>query len=124
MSEAPQIPPARQPLLPGMAMICVFLLLIAMVNAFSALRGQFAGGAGVRYSVFGVCTLMIVGVFGLLRVKRWGWSIVTAGCVAMACGYFFLYARTHAGPYIVQGLFDLIFFLYLVRTEVRERLRS
>jgi hypothetical protein len=124
MSDTPQTPPVRQPLLPGMAMICVFLLLIAMINAFAALRGQFAGGTATRYSIFGVCTLMILGVFGLLRLKRWGWSIVTAGCVLMAAGYFFLFVRTHVGPYLVQGLFDMLFFLYLSRTEVRERLRS
>jgi hypothetical protein len=106
-----------------MAMICVFLLLIAMINAFAALRGQFAGGVAARYSIFSVCTLMAIGVFGLLRLKRWGWSIVTAGCVLMAAGYFFLFVRTHAGPSLVQGLFDMVFFLYLSRPEVRERLR-
>jgi hypothetical protein len=26
-------------------------------------------------------------------------------------------------PFLVQGLFALVFFLYLVRTEVRDRLR-
>jgi hypothetical protein len=29
----------------------------------------------------------------------------------------------HAGSALVQGLFNLVFFLYLVRPEIRERLR-
>jgi hypothetical protein len=34
-----------------------------------------------------------------------------------------VFQRTHAGPFLLQGLFALVFFLYLVRTEVRDRLR-
>ncbi len=120
MSDSPNTP--RQPMLPGMAMIAMYLLLMAMLNAFAAMRGTFGAGAP-RYSIFGVCTLMVIGVFGLLRMSRWGWSIVTAGCLLMAAGYFYGYHRAGAAPYVVQGIFDLLFFLYLVRPEVRERLR-
>jgi hypothetical protein len=49
----------------------------------------------------------------------------------MALGAVFLLAvydlwifyRLHELPELVQGLLNLVFFLYLVRTEVRERLR-
>jgi hypothetical protein len=109
-------------MLPGMALIGMYLLLMAMLNAFAALRGAFGVGAA-KYSVFGICTLLVVGVFGLLKLKRWGWSIVAAGCLLMAAGYFYGFHRTHIAPYIIQGLFALVFFLYLSRTEVRERLR-
>jgi hypothetical protein len=34
-----------------------------------------------------------------------------------------LFARLHMGASLIQGLLNLIFFLYLARTEVRERLR-
>lgn len=109
-------------MLPGMALIGMYLLLIGMLNSFAAIRGSFGLGAA-RYSILGVCTLLVVGVFGLLRLRRWGWAIVTAGCVLMAAGYFYGFHRTHIAPYVVQGLFALVFFLYLSRTEVRERLR-
>jgi hypothetical protein len=115
-------PPARrQTILPGMAMVCMYLLLIAMLNAFAAMRGSFGLGTA-RYSIFGVCTLMVLGVFGLIRLKRWGWAITTAGCLLMAGGYFYGFHRVHAAPYVIQGIFNLMFFLYLIRTEVRERL--
>lgn len=123
MPDETTTPPAvRQPILPGMAMVCMYLLLIAMLNAFAAMRGNFGLGAA-RYSIFGVCTLMVVGVFGLIRLKRWGWAITTAGCLLMAAGYFYGFHRAHAAPYVIQGIFNLCFFLYLIRTEVRERLR-
>ncbi len=109
-------------MLPGMALIGMYLLVLAMLNAFAAMRGSYGSG-GAKYTILVICTLLVFGVFGLLRLLRWGWAIVTAGCVLMAAGYFYGFHRTHIGPYIVQGLFALVFFLYLSRTEVRERLR-
>ena len=109
-------------ILPGMALIGMYLLLIGMINAFAAASNKFGGGAA-KYSILGVCTLLVVGVFGLFRLQRWGWSLVTAGCLLMAGGFYYGYHRTHIPPYIVQGLFALVFFLYLSRPEVRERLR-
>lgn len=109
-------------MLPGMALIAMYLLVLSMLNAFAAARGSFGMGAA-KYSILGICTLLVVGVFGMLRLLRWGWAVVTAGCLLMAAGYFYGFHRTHIAPYIVQGLFALVFFLYLSRLEVRERLR-
>jgi len=109
-------------MLPGMALIGIYLLVLAMLNAFAAARGSFGTGPA-KYSILAICTLLAVGVFGLLRLSRWGWAIVSAGCLLMAAGYFYGFHRTHIAPYIIQGLFALVFFLYLSRTEVRERLR-
>lgn len=113
---------ARGVLLPGVAGIAMFLLLLALLNTFAALKGIFGAGGG-RYGVLAVCTLLVVGVFGVLRMRRWGWAIVTAGALLLGAGYMFLFARTHQAPMIVQSLFGIVFFLYLIRTEVRERLR-
>jgi hypothetical protein len=108
-------------MLPGMAFIGMYLLLLAMLNAFAALRGIY--GAGLpRYGIFGICTLMVIGVFGFLRLRRWGWSIVAAGFLLLAAGDFYLYSRRHIGFLLIRGLFSIVFFLYLSRTEVRERL--
>lgn len=115
-------PRALPGILPGMALIAMYLLLMAMLNAFAAINGKFVGGPA-KYSVLGVCTLLVIGVFGFLRRQRWGWALVTVGCLLMASGYFYGFAHTHIPPYLVQGVFDLLFFLYLVRTEVRERVR-
>lgn len=109
-------------MLPGMALIGMYLLLMAMLNAFAAMGGKF-GLSTAKYSILGICTLLVIGVFGMLRLQRWGWALVTAGCLAMAAGYFYGFHRTHIAPYVIQGLFAMVFFLYLSRPEVRERLR-
>jgi hypothetical protein len=109
-------------MLPGMAAISMFLLFVSMFTAFHMLRaGQTPPAA--RYSVLAVCTLIVVGVFGLLRLQRWGWALVCGGCVLGAGANFWTFHMTRMGPYLVQGLFLMLFFLYMSRPEVRERLR-
>ena len=111
-----------QGMLPGMAMIGLYLLLMAMLNAFAALGNKFGLGTA-KYAILSICTMLAVGVFGLLRLRRWGWAVATAGCLVMATGYFYGFHRAHFTPYIIQGLFALCFFLYLSRPEVRDRVR-
>jgi hypothetical protein len=109
-------------MLPGMAGIGLYLLLLSLFNAFAAMNGKYGVGAA-KYSVLGVCTLLVLGVFGLLRLRRWGWAIVDAGCLLLAAGYFYGFHRTHIAPYVIQGLFAMVFFFYLSRPETRARLR-
>jgi hypothetical protein len=120
--ETPPTPVLTGGILPGMAAISIFLLLVTMLNAFAALRGIFGAGPA-KYGIFGVCSLLVVGIFGFLRLRRWGWALVTAGCLVMALGDFYLYGHNHVAFFIVRGLLELCFFLYLVRPQVRERLR-
>jgi hypothetical protein len=110
-------------MLPGIAGISMFMILMTILNAFAALRGAFGTAAGTRYSVLGICTLLAVGVFGLLRLKKWGWAIVTAGCLLLSAGDFFFFEKTKTGFFLVRGLLVLVFFLYLVRATVRDRMR-
>ena len=124
MSETENKPGAnvKGQMLPGIAAVSLFMMFMTMVNAFEALHGAF--GAGVaKYGILTLCTLLAVGIFGLLRLTKWGWALVTAGCLLFAAGYFYLFSRSHAGFFLVQGLFVLVFFLYLARQETRERLR-
>jgi hypothetical protein len=109
-------------MLPGVAGICMFLLFLTMVNVYGALVGGFGAGVG-KYGVLMLCTMLAIGIFGLLRLQRWGWSLVLAGCLLLAVGDFFFFTKTHTGFFLLRGLFEMVFFLYLVRPEVRDRLR-
>jgi hypothetical protein len=109
-------------MLPGVAAICLFLLFLTMVNVYGALQNAYGAGVG-KYGVLAICTLLAAGIFGLLRLYRWGWSLVLAGCLLLAAGDMFFFSKTHVAFFLVRGLFELLFFLYLVRTEVRDRLR-
>ncbi len=122
-SHLPVVTPAgeQRGMLPGIAGIAMFMLLVSMIGAFGALRGIYPGAA--RYVVLGICTMVMIGVFGLLRLRRWGWALVIGGCLMMSIGYVFVSRATHNPGLLVMAAFALLFFLYLSRTEVRERLR-
>ena len=110
-------------MLPGIAGISMFMIFMTILNAFAALRGAFGTSPGTRYSVLAICTLLAVGVFGLLRLRKWGWAIVTAGCLLLSSGDFFFFERTKTGFFLICALLVLVFFLYLVRAAVRDRMR-
>ena len=120
----PVVTPAgeRGGMLPGIAGICMFLLLVTMLNAFAAIHGAF-GSTAAKYSVLGVCTLLLVGIFGMLRLLRWGWALVIGGCLVMSLGDIMFFVHSRVGFFLIRGLLEMVFFLYLSRTEVRERLR-
>ncbi len=109
-------------MLPGVAGICMFLIFTTMLNVYAGLQGMFGGGM-TKYAILMLCTLLAAGIFGLLRLKKWGWALVTAGCLLLSSGDFFFFTKNHQTFFLVRGIFILVFFLYLVRTETRERLR-
>jgi hypothetical protein len=54
---------------------------------------------------------------------RWAWAMALSA-VLMLGGYnAWIFARIHLVPALIQGLLNMIFFFYLVRTEVRDKLR-
>jgi drug/metabolite transporter (DMT)-like permease len=115
-------PNVKGQMLPGIAGICMFMMFMTMANVYAGLTGVYGGGVA-KYGILTLCTLLAAGIFGLLRLRKWGWALVSAGCLLFATGYFYYFSKMHVGFFLVQGLFGLTFFLYLVRQETRERLR-
>ena len=113
---------AKGRMLPGIAGVCLFMIVMTTMNVYAGVTGVFGGGVA-KYGVLTLCTLLAIGIFGLLRLRKWGWALVTAGCLLLAAGYFYYFSKTHDGRVLVQGLFVMVFFLYLVRQETRARLR-
>jgi hypothetical protein len=114
-------PPAQGLLLPGIAGICVFMLVLTLLNVFGAMNNTFGTGRG-KYGILALCSLLVAGIFGLLKMRRWGWSLVLAGCLLLSFGDFYFYKSTHVIFFLIRGFFMLLFFLYLSRAEVRDRL--
>jgi hypothetical protein len=121
MGEAELRAKVKGQMLPGIAGICLFMIFMTMINVYAALRGAYGPGLA-RYGILTVCSLLAVGVFGLLRLQKWGWALVTAGCLLFAAGDFYYFSRTHVAFFLVRGLFVFLFFLYLARQETRARL--
>jgi hypothetical protein len=122
MSDEKKLAPKAGQMLPGIAGICMFMIFMTMLNVYAGLHGAFGGGPA-KYAILTLCTLLAVGIFGLLQLRKWGWALVTAGCLLLSGGDFFFFQKSHVGFFLIRGMFVLVFFLYLVRTEVRDRLR-
>jgi hypothetical protein len=121
MADAPKTASTKGQMLPGLAGICMFLMFMTMLNVYGGLTGLFGAGF-TKYGVLALCTILAAGIFGLLRLKKWGWAIVSAGCLLLSVGDFFLFSKLHQMFFLIRGIFVLLFFLYMVRPETRERL--
>jgi len=119
-TEAITPPPAsrRQLLpLPALAAISLYMVVLAIVDIVSVVGGQFRP----IYLVVGALFFAAAG--GLLMFLRWAWALTLAAVALLAGLFFFKFYTDRQFPFVVQGLMNLIFFLYLVRPEVREKLR-
>jgi uncharacterized membrane protein (DUF2068 family) len=83
--------------------------------------GVAQGGIPPFYLVFSV--LFIAGALGLLKMLRWGWALSLAAVALMSASFFWAFSTHDSYPALVQGLLNLVFFLYLVRTDLREKMR-
>ena len=103
--------------LPGLVAISFYLLLLAVVIVIGVVGGHYPA-VFVLLSVF-----LFAACGGLLMLFRWAWAMALAA-VLMLGGYnVWIFAHLHMFPALIQGLLNLVFFFYLVRTEVREKLR-
>ena len=103
--------------LPGLLAIALYLLLLSGVLIL--------GVAGHHYPAV---LLILAAAFmtasaGLILLLRWAWAGALGAVFLLACYNMWIFSETHAGAAIIQGLLNLVFFLYLVRAEVRSRLR-
>jgi hypothetical protein len=108
-------------MLPGMAMIAIFMLFISLANAINVIAHRTAFRTSALYAILVVATMIVIGVFGFLRLRRWGWALLLGGCFFYSLGNVTLFFQTHAPGYLLPAAFALVFFLYLVRTEIRDR---
>lgn len=115
--------PAPQPLrrkvlaLPGLAAISLYLLVLTGVLIL--------GVAGQHYPPLFLlfAASFLAASAGLIRLLRWAWAAALAAVFLLACYNLWIFSIQHGPPALVQGLLNLVFFLYLIRTEVRAKLR-
>jgi len=60
---------------------------------------------------------------GLILLLRWAWALALGAAFLLVAYNLWIFASQHESPALVQGLLNLVFFLYLIRTEVRGKLR-
>jgi hypothetical protein len=104
--------------LPGLAAIALYLLVLAGAVVSGVVGGRHYPPLFLVFSA-----ALIAAAGGLLMLFRWAWAMALSAVFLLATYQFWFFASQHAIPALVQGALNLIFFLYLVRIEVREKLR-
>jgi hypothetical protein len=103
---------------PGVAAICLYLLLLAAVIIIGIVDGH-------HYPTLFLCfsAAFLTASFGLLLLLRWAWALALSAVFLLAGYNLWIFSSLHQFQALVQGLLNLVFFLYLIRPEVRSRLR-
>jgi glycerol-3-phosphate acyltransferase PlsY len=111
-------PPSRDLLrLPGLAAISLYLLVLAGVIILGVVGGHYPP----LFLIFAAG--FITASAGLIMLFRWAWALALAAVFLLVVYNTWLFSSQRQGAALVQGLLNLVFFLYLVRPEVREKLR-
>jgi hypothetical protein len=110
--------PERRLPLPGTAAICFYLFLLAGVIILGVTGGQHYPAIFLLFSA-----VFIAAAAGLALSFRWAWSLALAAVFLLAGYNLWLFSSEHQWAALVQGLLNLVFFLYLIRPEVRTTLR-
>jgi len=118
--EKSPLPPLRPDLLqlPGLAAISLYLLVLAGVIILGVVAGRHYPPLFLIFAAF-----FMAASAGLLMLFRWAWALALAAVFLLVVYNLWIFSSQHQGAALVQGLLNLIFFLYLVRPEVREKLR-
>ena len=103
--------------LPGLVAISFYMMLLAAVTVVYVMQHHTA----VLYLVFPI--FFIAGALGLLLLLRWGWALTLAAMALSSATFLYRFSTEHSFAALLQGLLNLVFFFYLVRTDVREKLR-
>jgi len=119
-SPVKQIPPRRADLLPlpGLAPIGLYLIVLAAVIVIGVVAGRHYPPLFLFFSAF-----LVAASLGLLLLFRWAWAMALGAVFLLAVYNIWFFTTRHQFPALIQGLLNLVFFLYLIRTEVREKLR-
>lgn len=104
--------------LPGLAAISLYLLVLAGVIILGVVVGRHYPPLFLIFAAG-----FIASSLGLLRLLRWAWALALGAVFLLAVYNLWIFSSQHMLPALVQGLLNLVFFLYLVRPEVREQLK-
>jgi hypothetical protein len=103
--------------MPGLAAIGLYLAALAGFIVIGVVKGDYPP----LFLTFSALFFAASG--GLMLLLRWAWALALAAVLLLAVYNMWLFSSMHLAPSLVQALLSWVFFLYLIRTEVRSKLR-
>ena len=107
----------KRGLLPGMAAIGAWMFMLCLIGLVGVTLHK------LPLVVLILCAAFVAAGQGLLRLRRWGWALTLAAVFCSGLYGMWVLVKFHQITEIVMVALNLVFFLYLVRPEVTQRLR-
>jgi hypothetical protein len=118
INSAEQSPTRDRLPLPGLAAISLYLFALAGVIILGVVGGRHYPPLFLIFAA-----AFIAAAAGLILLFRWAWALALGAVSLLAAYDLWIFTSQHQIPALIQGLLNLVFFLYLVRSEVRGKLR-
>ena len=103
--------------LPGVIAIGLYMLVLAATVTFGVVTGHLPKFLLVLVPAF------VTASFGILRMLRWAWALTLSAVFLLMTYNWWIFLEQKQPPGAIQGVLNLVFFLYLIRADVRSRLR-
>src|ERR1700694_4190768 len=104
--------------LPGLAAISLYLLFLAGVIILGVVAGRHYTALFLLFAA-----IFMAASARLILLFRRAWALALGDVFLLTCYNMWIFSSQHQFPVLVQGVLNLVFFLYLVRAEVRAKLR-
>ena len=104
-------------LLPGIVAIALYMFVLSAVITFGVV------GKHIPWIFLLLAPFFVTASFGLLRMFRWAWALTLSAVFLLMSYNLWMFLEQKQAPGAIQGLLNLVFFFYLVRVDVRSRLR-
>lgn len=108
--------PTQRPL-PGISAISLWMFFLCLVGVLGTSMHKLPHVALI------FCVAFAAAGYGLLAQRRWGWALSLAAVFLSGLYALYMVAERHQLAMLLSGVVNLILFLYLIRPEVRERMR-
>ena len=110
-------PEPKQKPLPGVAAIALYMFLLCLLGLLGVTQSK------LPHFVLLFCVAFAAAGQGLFLQKRWGWALSLATVLLSSVYQMWRVVEFHEIPMLGIAILNLLLFLYLIRPEVRVRMR-
>jgi len=101
---------------PGIAAISLYMFVLAVAVMIDVAKNP------SQRLLLAFAVLFVAAGLGLLKLLRWAWALTLAAVATLAGLFLWNYTNQHLIASLAYGLLNLVIFLYLVRTDIRNKL--
>ena len=110
-------PEPKQRPLPGVSAVGLYMFLLCILGVLGVTQNK------LPKFVYLFCIAFALAGQGLLRQMRWGWALALATVLLSSVYQMVRFVEFHQLPLLAMAAVNMVLFLYLIRPEVRLRMR-